>query len=141
MGSDKSNPARGLCGEDTTRPLAPEQPDIGAPRADRPVLPEQRWRAGGKAGRLPRAGKLTAAAGALRGLEDDMRIGMGWRADRLVRNIHPTHGGNAAADGFTAVDGLPSTRVEGCPDADLLEHAEGRRRRHGRAPHGSTSLA
>ena len=63
-----------------------------------------------------------------------MRVSVGWRAHRLMGNIHPPHGGNAAADGFTAVDGLAPTRVEGCPDADLLEHAEGRRRRHGRAP-------
>ena len=63
-----------------------------------------------------------------------MRVSLGWRAYRLMGNIHPPHGGNAAADGFTAVDGLPSTRVEGCPDADLLEHAEGRRRRHRRTP-------
>ena len=134
MGSDKRNTARGLCGHDTTGPLAPEEPDIGATRAHRPVLPQQRWRAGGKAGRLPRAGELTAATGARRGLEDHMRVSVGWRAHRLMGNIHPPHGGNAAPHGLTTVDGLPSTRVEGRPDADLLEHAEGRRRRHGRAP-------
>ena len=134
MGADKGNAARGLCGEDTTRPRAPEQPDIGATWTDRPMLPQQRWRAGGQAGGQPRAGKLAAAAGARRGLEDDMRVGMRWRAHRLVGNVHAPHGGNPAPHGLAAVDGLAPTGIEGCPDADLLEHAEGRRRRHGRAP-------
>jgi hypothetical protein len=125
MGSDQGNAARGLCGQDTTGPLAPEEPDIGATRADRPVLPEQRRRASRKAGRLPRAGELTAATGALRGLEDHMRLSVGWRAHRLMGNVHPPHGGNPTPHWLTTVDGFAPTGVEGGPDADLLEHAEG----------------
>ena len=85
---------------------------------------------------LPRARELTTATGARGRLEDHMRVGLGRRADRLVRNVHAPHGRNATPHGLATVDGLAPTRVKGCPDADLLEDAEGRRGRHGRAPHG-----
>jgi hypothetical protein len=67
------------------------------------MLPEQWWRPRGKVGGQPRARELAAATGALCGLEDHMGVRVGRRADRLVRNIHASHGGNAAANGFTRV--------------------------------------
>ena len=63
-----------------------------------------------------------------------MRVGVGGRADGLVGNVHAPDRRNPTAHRFTAVDGLTPTRVERCPDANLLEHTERGGRGNGSPP-------
>src|ERR1044072_8407345 len=97
---------------DATLALAPYEPIIHPIQAHRPMFPEHPrcpWR---EAGRHLRARELHTGGLTVGGLQHDMRIHIGRRADGLMRNIHAPHSTDATRHRLTRMNHLAPAGVE-----------------------------